>query len=763
MRNLLIPFSLILMFVLPLEALPQNISPFPLDMSRTWVYDDGTVEKITSFKKVQLSRTETINIFSFDSYNHQPRIFFTVGSKVFEWTFNNTRLWYDFAAEPGTSWKVNWNAMASDGSGMRDRKIHDMNEGAVVMLIANDEKVSTPAGDFENCYHFKISRDISDAAYVEEWFAPGIGCVMRVWDSIAGPRQQKLVSVKNPEFPNNMKIRMDVSLSRDVYRSGDDIDIEVSILNWSEGDITLQFPTSLQVDYIIDKEYRYSSSHAFTEAETEVTISSHDVFKWTFTHTADDFDIPPGTHEIIAELEGYELSAGDRFIVTASQNPLPEEISLSASMEKNTFSPGEPVKFSLTATNETANDITLNIVEKYPLTYSLGIIHRFPSPLKALPETIEVVVPGSSSITWDGVLDADGFFISSGEYTLSVGIWGYTGSAEVDFTVTRELSFGTITGTVAAYGDNRETTTPLTGVKISLWPVMPKNHESELLILPGDGNIHWSTISDDNGEFLLDNVTVGLFYTLSVEKAGFSPFQKTFRMLSDESDIRVVLKPREVHPDKPLNFKRRLVSGLVVTFGTGKSAYTPDSDFKAFLFVTNRNEEAVKFTFASERFAGWSIRKPDGTFIWSSENDDALINAEELEMIIPPEETVEFVHKATFKDKVPKTGKKYEIHGNLLFTSSSLADLKPGDVGGFVKVLIIPAQDDRVTVKTQRIEAQGHLRDLFVDLRDSLKTVIDMSMNKDNLSGVVNISEIRENLHEIWQNHRFVKMIEIGE
>ncbi|MEK6883683.1 MAG: BsuPI-related putative proteinase inhibitor, partial [Nanoarchaeota archaeon] len=52
--------------------------------------------------------------------------------------------------------------------------------------------VTVPAGTFENLITISFTRDAPDASYIAEQFAPNVGLVRRISDSIAGPRIMEL-------------------------------------------------------------------------------------------------------------------------------------------------------------------------------------------------------------------------------------------------------------------------------------------------------------------------------------------------------------------------------------------------------------------------------------------------------------------------------------------------------------------------------------------------------------------------------------------
>ena len=193
--------------------------------------------------------------------------------------------------DPGNS---NADSVITDNT---QNRMNDINDGATVTLVENDVTVTTPLGDFKNVYHFRTQRDgVADAAYVDEWFAPGVGCVMRAWDTIAGPQQHRLVKFIGFE-PSPVRYRMDVKLDKDIYNQGENIEIEVSVLNWTDQDIEMKFPSSFQIDYSIDDVYRWSATRDFLQSETTITLPARDVYKWTFTHTPEEYEVPPGKHQ----------------------------------------------------------------------------------------------------------------------------------------------------------------------------------------------------------------------------------------------------------------------------------------------------------------------------------------------------------------------------------------------------------------------------------------------------------------------------------
>ena len=116
MKKLFVLIPLVF-FLIAISAFADSRSEFhfPMDKDMVWVYDDGTRESIVAFKELkfkqqlgQLVDELNTHLFVFDNYHNEQLAFFIVGKKVFEWTENNRRLWYDFSANAGDKWEVLW-------------------------------------------------------------------------------------------------------------------------------------------------------------------------------------------------------------------------------------------------------------------------------------------------------------------------------------------------------------------------------------------------------------------------------------------------------------------------------------------------------------------------------------------------------------------------------------------------------------------------------------------------------------------------------
>jgi hypothetical protein len=752
MRKLILIVPLLLLFGGTMSFADDSKSYFPLDKGRIWVFDDGNIDQIVSFMRTERGG-EAASLFVFDPYNFSKRNFFREGLKVYEWRNNFRRLWYDFGAQPGDTWKMTWTSFGPSPMTMEapPEELADINDGAEVTLIAVDEKASVPFGDFTGVFHFKIARPgVNDAAYVEEWFASGVGCVQRVWDTIAGPHMQKLAKTVRPEPVT--PLRLDVELDKEHYAPGEDIQITVSLLNWSDSDITLDFPNNLQVDYSIDNAYQWSTGRAFTDHTTQVTIPARDIYKWTFTHTAAEYRVPSGKHIVAAEVMGQVLKASRGFTVNQEFPSLPRGIELSLKTDKNRYTPGEPISFTLTVTNETHADITLGIQEGFPIRYWIDLLPAA-GTVEPMPPVVEVTVKPGEPLTYTGAINADAGVLESGMHGLFAGLTGYNDMAWAKFLVVPEITLGTVSGTVISLGPSDEKI-PVSGAQVSLISEIPYNFSAQMSNMSHAEKIEFTAVTDETGAFSLADVPVGAFYMLTVKKDGYHPHIETIRTLQALTELKVTLYPVGPKPGEMLNVKRHILSGLLISMGTDRSAYLPDSPFTANFSITNTRTDGVTFTFGSETHVDWYLDTPDGSIELTEDTAAKTGASAEFTITLAAGETRTFTRTSTFKDKVPVHGGKYAVRASLRYTSSSITTLKPGDVSDYVKVLVAPFE-------SERFNARGHNKEMVLDLKNAVRAYINITTHKDSVSGEMAVAEILENLHSKDHIGRFVKMIEV--
>jgi hypothetical protein len=774
---LIIPLALI---VWGMQAFAADW-PFPLDKGRYWGFDDGNSDQIMFVDNVETNGS-VIHLFEFKKYNFARRIFFREGDKIYEWQKGSRRLWYDFAADVKASWKMEWepvsisatdsgrNSSGSFGGGSGNTpsdsgsimKMMDINEGAVMTLVEKDLKMIVPYGEFTGCFHFQITRPgVNDAAYVDEWFAPGVGCIQRVWDTIAGPHMQKLAKLYVPE-PISSR-HMQVLLEKEVYKQGEDITFTVTVLNSSDKPDTLNFTSGLQVNYIIDDVYDYAKNHAFPAVQTQVIIPPKGTQKWTFTHTTADFSVPPGKHFITANLEGYKLSAGAGFYVTISQPVLPEGVALEVKTSKESFSRGEAIPFTLTVKNTTAEEVSLAIIKVRPVIYSINDMACIPGIMEIMPPVEELKIAAGESFSFDVQITSDFFTLEPGTYTLYAGLWGYDNTVSTTFNVTRELSLGTVSGTV--YGYNNEVSAsplaaiPLLDADITLTTYIPKKYEPELSNFPLSDKIEFSAKTNENGEFTIPDVPVGVFYVFTVKKEGYYPYIETIRTLYKETNLKSILKPLKIVPQGDLNYKRHELMGLSIYLGTEQTVYRPDAVVNATFKITNMLSDPETF---SDCYVDWYLERQNEepvklppVILPVNGNKKVTDDTPASEtFVLDANDSKSFEYSYSLQGLVPENGGKYSIRASLRFSGCSITNLKSGDVTDYITILVVP-------VVSQRIEANGHSNEMVVNVKDARQACVNIVTKNSDVSGQMVVTEIKENLHNALENKRFITMVEV--
>jgi hypothetical protein len=99
-------------------------------------------------------------------------------------------LWYQLGARPGTTWQLEW---APSPIMM---PVVGCISGSKLELVARDETVRVPAGEFRGVVHVAFYAPCTDAGITEEWFAPGVGLVRRNETTVAGPVTSELVEAE---------------------------------------------------------------------------------------------------------------------------------------------------------------------------------------------------------------------------------------------------------------------------------------------------------------------------------------------------------------------------------------------------------------------------------------------------------------------------------------------------------------------------------------------------------------------------------------
>ncbi len=130
------------------------------------------------------------------------------------------------------------------------------------------------------------------AAIVLCWTNPAAGLVVfdyaEDWDA--------------PDF-----LEFEVSTDQWVYEPGEDIQVDVTVLNTGETDYTLEFPNSHQAGYVMDRTYDWAYGRGFLDVLTEQEVPAQGSHTWTFDHDWEAYR-PEGESEVIGYVPGYGWS-----------------------------------------------------------------------------------------------------------------------------------------------------------------------------------------------------------------------------------------------------------------------------------------------------------------------------------------------------------------------------------------------------------------------------------------------------------------------
>ncbi|MHC4643156.1 MAG: hypothetical protein ACYS32_16050, partial [Planctomycetota bacterium] len=103
-----------------------------------------------------------------------------------------------------------------------------------------------------------------------------------------------------------------VATDKESYLLGEEVIVSVIAYNPNPEPVTLGFPTSLQVSYLMDGVFNWSEHVQFTPSPTGRIIEPYDSYTWNLSHDSHAMTIYPldvGTHTVVGEVVGYGQSA----------------------------------------------------------------------------------------------------------------------------------------------------------------------------------------------------------------------------------------------------------------------------------------------------------------------------------------------------------------------------------------------------------------------------------------------------------------------
>ena len=173
----LITFTLFLFTSISYCQMISDSSYFPLAISNEWNYSATIKSPYTK------SVTDTVRIHGLLYYNLSYEYFRESGNKIYLLKRDSTEvLLYNFDAKVGDSWNIQIE--------------NSCDYGSMVIMQGKKDTVTTPAGVFTNCIHFKYKKICVDAGLYDSWFVKGIGEVKFKTDNIAGIIEYNLANYK---------------------------------------------------------------------------------------------------------------------------------------------------------------------------------------------------------------------------------------------------------------------------------------------------------------------------------------------------------------------------------------------------------------------------------------------------------------------------------------------------------------------------------------------------------------------------------------
>lgn len=155
----------------------------------------------------------------------------TQGS-VFEVSEKGDFLWYRLLDPAGSSWVFE----RAPGGGLHGF----CDDGAVVTVASRDAELTVPAGTFRDVVHLTIAPQCADGGTLEEWFAPGVGLVKRVENTVFGPTVSQLHRVGfDPEAFGQGTLLTELHLNAMVFINDLKPPLDPARLPWVEGSFVL--------------------------------------------------------------------------------------------------------------------------------------------------------------------------------------------------------------------------------------------------------------------------------------------------------------------------------------------------------------------------------------------------------------------------------------------------------------------------------------------------------------------------------------------
>ncbi len=261
-------------------GLAETAVYFPLAVGNSWTYTVSGLGSASGPVTVRVTRSVTVGeqeYFELAGYAGAPALVrLTSDGRLVELDSRTgqERLWYDFAAPEGATWRPE---IPVDCLG-------------TAKIASRHAKTEVPAGSFDALQITYGATQCADAGWDEETFAPGIGLLRRTEITIAGPRAMLLTEARlGSKVISRAAVAFALSIDQPIYypnlmppldpeRAIPTLRAELAISNTTNFPLVLRFPSGQQFDLVIRDEkgdvlYRWSDGKAFTEALVTVDLS----------------------------------------------------------------------------------------------------------------------------------------------------------------------------------------------------------------------------------------------------------------------------------------------------------------------------------------------------------------------------------------------------------------------------------------------------------------------------------------------------------
>lgn len=371
---------------------------------------------------------------------------------------------------------------------------------------------------------------------------------------------------------------VEVTTDRPRYDPGDTVQIILTVRNFGDEEVKLTFPTSLQMDYVLDGVYRWSKGKFFLQVITQVLIPPGGSHTWRLAHDPSEFPLGRGVHSVRAFLSKHEVLGGEAEFIVGEAAALEGRV-----LDED----GTPVQGAMVW---------------------VGLFPDDEMKFLRLPRTMALT-------DREGRFRMDGLALGD---TLKVRAWKF-GYVQAETTVVvdeetvyleltlRRLRTGVLAGRV--YGEGG---VPLEGATVTAfqrWWVPLTMPEMEDEVHPGPP----SAYTDGEGRFYIEGAFAGRKAWVSVRKEGYERVGREVLVGEDTTWAYFYLPEVDT---ASANRSRRIEDGIFFGLGLDKFLYGPDDTLRAKYRVMNTGVEQVDVPFPTGQHVEFVVMTPDGREVW---------------------------------------------------------------------------------------------------------------------------------------------------